>query len=96
MCGDERVQETQRNIYKAFYTKKGAQGTGLGLWISAEIVQRHKGRLHVRSCETTKLHGTVFQLFLPFQAASGDLATESVSVHEEAQNLEATRKRSTA
>lgn len=76
--GKGMSRETQGNIYKAFYTTKGAQGTGLGLWISAEIVQRHKGRLRVRSSESPKHHGTVFQLFLPFQAASGGLTTEGV------------------
>ncbi len=63
---------TQANIFKAFYTTKGAQGTGLGLWISAEIVQRHHGTLRVRSSESIEHRGTVFQLFLPYQAASGE------------------------
>ena len=64
--------ETLKNIYKAFYTTKGASGTGLGLWVSAEIVHRHHGHLRVRSRDTGDGHGTVFQLFLPFQAVSGD------------------------
>ena len=62
-------KETQKSIYKAFYTTKGISGTGLGLWISSEIIRRHRGHLRVRSLEG---RGTVFQLFLPFQAASGD------------------------
>ena len=66
-CGMSK--ETQASIYKAFYTTKGISGTGLGLWISSEIIRRHRGRLHVRSA---KGRGTVFQLFLPFQAVSGD------------------------
>ena len=58
------------NIYKAFYTTKGHMGTGLGLWISSEIVERHNGRLLVRSRQTPRNAGTVFQLFLPYQAIS--------------------------
>jgi PAS domain S-box-containing protein len=64
---------TLKNIYKAFYTTKGIGGTGLGLWISSEIVTRHHGRLLVRSSQRPGHIGTVFQLFLPLQGlASGD------------------------
>ncbi len=60
--------ETLTNIYTAFYTTKGIGGTGLGLWISSEIVERHHGRLMVRSSQSPHRHGTVFQLFLPYQS----------------------------
>jgi PAS domain S-box-containing protein len=64
---------TLKNIYKAFYTTKGIGGTGLGLWISSEIVTRHHGRLMVRSSQRPGHSGTVFELFLPLQGlASGD------------------------
>ena len=55
-------------IFEPFYTMKGASGTGLGLWISSEIVQRHRGSLHFRSSERKGFSGTVFVLFLPFGA----------------------------
>lgn len=70
--GKGMSRPTQDSIYKAFFTTKGAQGTGLGLWISAEIVQRHNGRMRVRSSEAPANRGTVFQLFLPYQAVSGE------------------------
>ncbi len=57
-----------KEIYKAFYTTKGIRGTGLGLWISGEIVNRHAGHLRVRSRAEPGRSGTVFQLFLPYQA----------------------------
>lgn len=60
--------ETREHIYKAFYTTKGISGTGLGLWISSEIVERHHGRLLVRSSTNPRHHGTVFTLYLPFQS----------------------------
>ncbi|AFL87437.1 PAS domain S-box [Terriglobus roseus DSM 18391] len=63
---------TMTNIYKAFFTTKGLQGTGLGLWISAEIVARHHGHLDVRSSRASQRHGTVFRLFLPYQGAAGE------------------------
>jgi len=59
--------EILKNVYQAFYTTKGIGGTGLGLWISSEIVERHHGRLLVRSTQRPGKSGTVFELFLPFQ-----------------------------
>ncbi len=60
-------KEIQSRIFEAFYSTKGNSGTGLGLWVSREIVNRHKGRLRVRSSNTPGHCWTVFQLFLPYQ-----------------------------
>lgn len=61
---------TQKKIFEAFYTTKGIGGTGLGLWVSKEIVERHHGSLSVRSSTDEATHGTIFRLFLPFDAAT--------------------------
>jgi len=58
------------HIFEAFYTTKGDAGTGLGLWISKEIVDRHNGRLRVRSSQRPGHSGSVFTLFLPHPSAT--------------------------
>ena len=61
--------EIREKVFEAFYTTKGIGGTGLGLWISKDIVERHHGTLAVRSSQRELHRGTVFCLFLPFNAA---------------------------
>jgi signal transduction histidine kinase len=62
-------QAVLARIFEPFFTTKDLNGTGLGLWISAGIVERHKGRLRVRSTDNPARHGTVFTLFLPCKEA---------------------------
>lgn len=58
-------ETTRAKVFEAFYTTKGIGGTGLGLWISREIVQRHRGSLMLRSSQQSEPSGSVFRLFLP-------------------------------
>ncbi len=72
-CGMSRA--TQRRIFEPFFTTKEATGTGLGLWVSAEIIQKHHGTVRVRSrgaCDREEgRSGTVFMVFLPSAAPGG-------------------------
>ena len=47
--GHGMPRHVAQRIFEAFYTTKGINGNGLGLWISQGIVAKHKGRLRVRS-----------------------------------------------
>jgi len=63
--GSGMSKATQRQIFEPFFPTKGSSGTGLGLWVSSQIIDRHKGRISVRSSESPKHSGTVFSIFLP-------------------------------
>ncbi len=63
--------EVEKRIFEAFYTTKGIHGTGLGLWISHGIIEKHHGLLHLRSTVGPGPSGTVFQLFLPCDPFGG-------------------------
>lgn len=60
------------SIFEPFVSTKGTRGTGLGLWVSSEIVRKHGGSIRVRSCSKPDLHGTVFCVFLPEVAVSAE------------------------
>ncbi len=64
--------EIREHIFEAFFTTKEATGTGLGLWVSHEIVLKHHGHIRVRSRMASaqneaaeRRSGTVFELFIP-------------------------------
>jgi signal transduction histidine kinase len=62
--------EVMAKIFEPFFTTKGINGTGLGLWVSEDIVKRHRGVMRVRSRQQQGSSGTVFALFLPFDGLS--------------------------
>jgi len=65
-AGEGMSEETQRQLFRPFFSTKGDLGNGLGLYISNEIVERHGGRLAV---ESTLGVGTTMRISLPDVAA---------------------------
>jgi signal transduction histidine kinase len=63
--GSGMTEEVRRRIFEPFFTTKETTGTGLGLWVSEEIVLKHAGAMHVRS-RTAAPSGTVFSIFFPY------------------------------
>ncbi len=77
------TQESRRHIFEPFYTTKEATGTGLGLWVSEQIIRKHNGSVRVRSRVTGRT-GTVFSIFFPAagldaEAAPAEPANETLS-----------------
>lgn len=72
-------REDLSQIFEPFYTTKKETGTGLGLWVSHGIVQKHGGSIRVRSRSEERANGstngnaaergtgTVFWIFLPLR-----------------------------
>ncbi len=68
--------DVRQHIFEAFFTTKEATGTGLGLWVSHEIILKHHGTVRVRSRNGTTsgksskhVSGTVFQFFIPDESS---------------------------
>ncbi len=70
----------REHIFQQFFTTKGNLGTGLGLWLTKDIVTRNRGNLRFRS-RTSHPSGTVFTMWLP--AKSRENVMESPDAEEE-------------
>jgi len=81
--GSGMSDETIHRLFEPFFSTKGVTGTGLGLWVSKEIIDRHHGHFNVRSRLAKKngrAGGTTFRVFLPFEgipASAVDSAAKS-------------------
>jgi PAS domain S-box-containing protein len=56
---------TFRRIFEAFFTTKGIAGTGLGLWITRDLVDKNRGHIRIRSKTAPGPHGTIVTLWFP-------------------------------
>ena len=66
--GTGMAPETVAKIFEPFFSTKGIGGTGLGLWITKDLVEKNGGTVRVRSTKNERSHGTVFSLFFPHSA----------------------------
>jgi PAS domain S-box-containing protein len=57
-------EEVQSHLFQPFFTTKGEHGTGLGLWVSRGIINKHGGAISLESDISEAAHGTVVSVFL--------------------------------
>jgi PAS domain S-box-containing protein len=76
----------RERVFEAFFTTKEVTGTGLGMWVSHEIIVKHGGLVHVRSRVAANglpdlegPSGTVFQIFIPDGTSLADVVPEPVA-----------------
>jgi PAS domain S-box-containing protein len=65
--GSGMDEHTKQHLFEPFYTTKGELGTGLGLWVSREILEKHQASVKLRSKPG---RGTVFSLVFPTNGLS--------------------------
>ena len=63
-------RENRRRMFEPFFTTKGEKGTGLGLWVTSGIVDKHGGWIRVRSSTQPGRSGTCFAVFFPDRKVS--------------------------
>jgi len=69
-CGSGMALATKKNIFDPFFTTKGTVGTGLGLWVCKQLVEKNGGSIRVRSTTEGQRRGTTFSVMLPREAGT--------------------------
>jgi PAS domain S-box-containing protein len=87
---------TMRRIFEPFFTTKPETGTGLGMWVVAQLVERHGGNVRVWSRQRYGASGTVFSIFLPTVLRSAAEGVEIESSPVQAVPVEAPAENSIA
>ncbi|HEY7352208.1 MAG TPA: ATP-binding protein, partial [Terriglobales bacterium] len=58
-------ESVKDKLFQPFFTTKGENGTGLGLWITQGIVSKHGGYIEVMSDNSNGDRGTTFRVVFP-------------------------------
>ncbi len=71
-------QEHLEHIFEPFFTTKGELGSGIGLWVAKQLVERRGGQISVATSTESGNSGTTLTIFLPFEIP----ATRIGAAHE--------------
>lgn len=63
-------EEMRGKLFQPFFTTKREHGTGLGLWVSRGIVEKHGGRLEIANSRDAEVPGAEVCVYLPAQVAA--------------------------
>jgi PAS domain S-box-containing protein len=63
----------RERIFEPFFTTKSDFGTGLGLWVTKELVEKHGGTIAFRSNSQNGHSGTCFSVMLPASMSAGQV-----------------------
>jgi PAS domain S-box-containing protein len=65
-------QEHLAHIFEPFFTTKGDLGTGIGLWVTKQMVEGRGGEISFASSVELGKSGTVVTVFIPFAVPSSE------------------------
>ncbi len=62
------------HVFEPLFTTKESIGTGLGLWVSKQLIDKHGGSIRFRTSTNPARRGTSFSVTLPANVESIDAA----------------------
>jgi PAS domain S-box-containing protein len=71
-------QEHLEKIFEPFFTTKGDLGTGIGLWVARQLVEKRGGQISVASGTEQGNSGTSITIFIPFTIPISHLGSTRV------------------
>jgi PAS domain S-box-containing protein len=60
-------RENLERVFEPFFSTKGQRGTGIGLWVARQLLEKRGGSIHLQSSTEFPRNGTTVSVFLPFQ-----------------------------
>jgi PAS domain S-box-containing protein len=79
-CGIEA--EHLARIFEPFFTTKERHGTGIGLWVAKQLVEKHGGRIQITSSTEAGNSGTSVFIFIPFGNRSSQIDTKAAKTQK--------------
>ena len=61
---------TMKCVFEPFFTTKTETGTGLGMWVVVQLLDRHHGHVRLWSSQLPGSTGTAISVFMPFEAGT--------------------------
>ncbi len=61
-------EEARAHLFEPFFSTKGIGGTGLGLWITQDLVRKNGGAIRIRTSTRPPHRGTIVTLTFPHTA----------------------------
>ena len=68
------TEQMNSKLFSPFATTKQESGSGLGLWVSRSILEKHDGTIRVSSADSG-YSGTTVSIFLPLAATPRAMTT---------------------
>jgi len=60
-------RENLDRVFEPFFSTKGQHGTGIGLWVARQLLEKRGGSIHLQSSTEFPRNGTTVSVFIPFQ-----------------------------
>lgn len=81
-------EQLQARLFSPFVSTKEHNGTGLGLWVSRSIMEKHGGSIRLSSNGEPNTRGTTASIFVPFKVKSpGKRDRDSATASEFSERL---------
>jgi PAS domain S-box-containing protein len=72
-------KEDLERVFEPFFTTKGDHGTGIGLWVAKQLVERRNGQISIASSTQKGNSGTSITIFIPLAAPTANLGSDPES-----------------